>query len=95
MGAGTMLFGESTSPAEAHHLLSAAADMGIHFIDSAEMYPVPQHAETQGKSESILGDWLSIQRRYHSQACSTSPTSEHFHAVSVNPDNSYVSAGHL
>ena len=63
MSAGTMLFGESTSPAEAHHLLSAAADMGIDFIDSAEMYPVPQRAETQGKSESILGDWLKIQRR--------------------------------
>jgi aryl-alcohol dehydrogenase-like predicted oxidoreductase len=75
MGAGTMLFGESTSPAEAHHLLSAAADMGIQFIDSAEMYPVPQRAEMQGKSESILGDWLKVQRRYHSQAWSNPLTS--------------------
>ncbi len=58
-----MLFGESSSPAEAHHLLSVAADMGINFVDSAEMYPVPQRAETQGRSESILGDWLKKQRR--------------------------------
>ena len=58
-----MLFGESTSAAAADHLLSAAANMGINFFDSAEMYPVPQRAETQGQSEAILGAWLKSRRR--------------------------------
>ena len=61
--AGTMLFGESTSAAEAHTLLSLAADLGINFFDSAEMYPVPQRTETHGQSEAILGQWLKTQRR--------------------------------
>ena len=42
-----MLFGESTTPPEAHRLLSEAAEAGINFFDTAEMYPVPQRAETQ------------------------------------------------
>lgn len=29
----------------------------------AEMYPVPQRAETQGRSEEILGAWLAQRRR--------------------------------
>ena len=60
---GTMLFGESTSEAAAHQLLSAAAEAGINFFDSAEMYPVPQRAETQGRSEAILGAWMKSKRR--------------------------------
>lgn len=42
-----MLFGESTPPSEAERLLSQAAEAGIDFFDTAEMYPVPQRAETQ------------------------------------------------
>ena len=60
---GTMLFGESTSEAAAHQLLSAAAEAGINFLDSAEMYPVPQRAETQGRSEAMLGAWMKSKRR--------------------------------
>lgn len=42
-----MLFGESTPPDVAERLLSQAADAGAAFFDTAEMYPVPQAAETQ------------------------------------------------
>jgi aryl-alcohol dehydrogenase-like predicted oxidoreductase len=42
-----MLFGETTPPEEADRLLSAAAEAGVNCFDSAEMYPVPQRAETQ------------------------------------------------
>ena len=61
--AGTMLFGESTSPQEAAALLAQAAEAGVNFFDSAEMYPVPQRAGTQGASEAILGSWLRGRRR--------------------------------
>ena len=57
-----MLFGESTPEREAHRLLSAAAEVGVTAFDSAEMYPVPQRAETQGSSEAILGRWLRGRR---------------------------------
>ncbi|PRW60379.1 Aldo keto reductase [Chlorella sorokiniana] len=56
-----MLFGESTPPDVAERLLSQAAEAGATFFDTAEMYPVPQAAETQGRSEEILGAWLRKQ----------------------------------
>jgi aryl-alcohol dehydrogenase-like predicted oxidoreductase len=53
-----MLFGESTDEQTAYSLLNTAAEAGINFFDSAEMYPVPQSADTHGRSEIILGNWL-------------------------------------
>lgn len=46
-----MLFGESTSPELADRLLSQCAEAGVDFFDTAEMYPVPQRAETQASAD--------------------------------------------
>ncbi|EPS69064.1 hypothetical protein M569_05703, partial [Genlisea aurea] len=54
---GTMTFGEQNSLPESLHLLDQAYGYGINFFDTAEMYPVPQRAETQGRSEEYLGYW--------------------------------------
>lgn len=55
---GTMTFGEQNSEAEAHEQLDRAVAFGINFIDTAEMYPVPPKAETQGRTEAYIGSWL-------------------------------------
>lgn len=55
---GTMTYGEQNTPAEAFAQLDQAVAAGVNFIDTAEMYPVPARADTQGRSEQILGDWL-------------------------------------
>jgi len=55
---GTMTFGEQNSEAEAHAQLDRALAAGINFIDTAEMYPVPPRAETQGRTEAYIGSWL-------------------------------------
>ncbi|KGE76768.1 NADP(H)-dependent aldo-keto reductase [Halomonas sp. ND22Bw] len=55
---GTMTFGEQNSEAEAHEQLDRAVAFGVNFIDTAEMYPVPPRAETQGLTESYVGSWL-------------------------------------
>ncbi|MDR9439149.1 MAG: NADP(H)-dependent aldo-keto reductase [Halomonas sp.] len=55
---GTMTFGEQNSEAEAHEQLDRAVAFGIDFIDTAEMYPVPPRAETQGRTETYIGSWL-------------------------------------
>lgn len=60
---GTMTFGQQNTEDEAHQQLDLARSAGINFIDTAEMYPVPARAETQGRSESIIGSWLAHQRR--------------------------------
>ncbi len=60
---GTMTFGQQNSEAEAHQQLDRAVEAGINFIDTAEMYPVPPRAETQGRTESYIGSWLKDRRR--------------------------------
>ncbi|KAI5082277.1 hypothetical protein GOP47_0002020 [Adiantum capillus-veneris] len=55
---GTMTFGEQLNFEEASRQLNMAIEKGINFIDSAEMYPVPQNARSQGKSEQYVGRWL-------------------------------------
>ncbi|MGC2048349.1 MAG: NADP(H)-dependent aldo-keto reductase [Gallionella sp.] len=63
LGLGTMTFGEQNSERDAHAQLDLAVSRGVNFIDSAEMYPVPPRAETQGRTESYIGSWLKHQRR--------------------------------
>lgn len=60
---GTMTFGEQNSLSEAHEQLDHAVSRGINFIDTAEMYPVPGKAETQGRTEDFIGKWLKHQSR--------------------------------
>jgi len=56
---GSMTWGEQNTEAEGHAQLDHAITQGVNFIDAAEMYPVPPRAETQGRTESIIGTWLS------------------------------------
>ena len=56
---GTMTYGEQNSEKEAHEQLDYSIAHGINFIDTAEMYAIPPKEETQGKTEKIIGTWLS------------------------------------
>lgn len=60
---GTMTFGEQNTESEAHQQLDYAVVQGINFIDTAEMYPVPPRAETQGRTERYIGSWLKQRGR--------------------------------
>jgi aryl-alcohol dehydrogenase-like predicted oxidoreductase len=55
---GTMTWGQQNTESEAHSQLDYALERGINFVDTAEMYPVPGRAETQGSTERYLGTWL-------------------------------------
>ncbi|NNG83022.1 NADP(H)-dependent aldo-keto reductase [Acinetobacter sp. ANC 5378] len=56
---GTMTFGEQNTQADAFQQLEYALDQGLYFWDTAEMYPVPPKPETQGTTETILGNWIA------------------------------------
>ena len=56
---GTMTWGEQNSEAEAHEQLDYAMTQDINFIDTAELYPVHPLAETQGRTETYIGNWLT------------------------------------
>lgn len=56
---GTMTFGEQNTQSDAFEQLEYALDQGLFFWDTAEMYPVPPKPETQGATETILGNWVA------------------------------------
>ncbi|MDZ8187019.1 MAG: NADP(H)-dependent aldo-keto reductase [Nostoc sp. ChiSLP02] len=60
---GTMTYGQQNTVEQAHQQLDYAIAQGVNFIDTAEMYPVPPRAETQGKTEAYIGEWLKNQQR--------------------------------
>lgn len=56
---GSMTWGKQNTEAEAHEQLNyAIGDSGVNFIDTAEMYPVPTEADTQGLTDKYIGSWL-------------------------------------
>ena len=56
---GTMTYGEQNNEKQAHQQLDYSVAEGVNFIDTAEMYAIPPKEETQGKTEEIIGTWLS------------------------------------
>ncbi|WP_228853632.1 aldo/keto reductase [Aegicerativicinus sediminis] len=55
---GTMTWGKQNTEDEAHVQMDMAIDKGINFFDTAELYPVPAEAETQGRTSTYIGTWL-------------------------------------
>lgn len=56
---GTMTWGTQNNQEDANSQIELALSKGINFIDTAEMYAVPPSPDTYGKTETIIGNWLS------------------------------------
>ncbi len=56
---GSMTWGEQNTQDEAFAQMDYAIDQGVNFFDTAELYTIPPKAETYGKTEEIIGNWLS------------------------------------
>ena len=56
---GTMTWGEQNTEAEGHAQMDYALEQGINIFDAAELYPIPPKAETQGRTEEIIGSWFA------------------------------------
>jgi aryl-alcohol dehydrogenase-like predicted oxidoreductase len=74
VGLGTMTWGQQNTEAQAHEQLDYATAQGVNFIDTAEMYPVPPRAETQGRTEQYIGSWLAARRTRHRVVLATKVT---------------------
>lgn len=60
---GTMTFGKQCEKDQSFRILDKAADAGIDFFDTAEVYPVPATADTAGLTEQWLGEWMARRDR--------------------------------
>lgn len=59
---GTMNFGDCTDKKSAFEIMDRATDLGINFIDTADVYGGPQRPDIPlgyGISEEIVGEWLA------------------------------------
>jgi aryl-alcohol dehydrogenase-like predicted oxidoreductase len=59
---GTMTFGLQTEERVSHDILARAADAGVNFIDTADVYPLGGGEDIVGRTEEIVGRWLKGQR---------------------------------
>lgn len=59
---GTMTFGAQADEAASFAIMDRAADAGVNFIDTADVYPVPASDATSGRTEEIVGKWLKGRR---------------------------------
>lgn len=59
---GTMIFGSQLEEDAAFAVMDRAMELGIHFLDAADVYPVPPNPETTGRTEEIVGRWLRSRR---------------------------------
>ncbi|PWT75112.1 MAG: aldo/keto reductase [Proteobacteria bacterium] len=59
---GTMTFGLQCDEATSFKILDAAAEAGITFLDTADVYPLGGTIDTAGRTEEIIGKWLRGKR---------------------------------
>jgi aryl-alcohol dehydrogenase-like predicted oxidoreductase len=59
---GTMTWGQQNTQADAHQQMDYAFGEGVNFFDTAELYPIPPQATTQGRTEEIIGSWLAARK---------------------------------
>ncbi len=59
---GTMTFGNQCDEPTSRAILDAAAEGGITFLDTADVYPLGGTTATVGRTEEILGRWLAGRR---------------------------------
>lgn len=59
---GTMTFGLQCDEETSRRILDKAADAGVTFLDTADVYPLGGGLEAVGRTEEILGRWLAGHR---------------------------------
>ncbi|NPT43896.1 aldo/keto reductase [Paraburkholderia sp. 1N] len=59
---GTGTFGKQTDEAESIRVFDKAADAGVNFIDTADVYPGGADLPEVGRAEEITGRWLKGKR---------------------------------
>ncbi|WP_407900635.1 aldo/keto reductase, partial [Scytonema sp. NUACC26] len=61
---GTMTFGLQSDEETSRVILDTAADAGINFLDTADVYPLGGGIDTVGRTEEIIGRWLKGKREH-------------------------------
>ena len=91
---GTMNFGDMTDESTSFHIMDAAMDSGINFIDTADVYGGPQSPDMDqgyGISEEIVGKWLAQCGRRDQVVLATKV----YQPMGLGPNDRRLSAYHI
>ena len=86
---GTMTFGYQCDEDTSFAIMNKAADRGVTFLDTADVYPVPPSPDTAGRTEEIVGAWLTGQRDRYVLATKCRMR------VGTGPNDEGLSRGHI
>src|SRR5438270_2902349 len=56
---GTMTFAGQCDEATSFRIMDVAAERGVTFFDTADVYPIPPDIATAGRTEEVVGRWLA------------------------------------
>uniref|UniRef100_A0A2A4Z1H7 Protein tas n=1 Tax=OCS116 cluster bacterium TaxID=2030921 RepID=A0A2A4Z1H7_9PROT len=56
---GTMTWGQQNTQAEGFEQMDYALERGVNFFDTAELYSIPPKPDTQGSTETIIGNYFA------------------------------------
>src|SRR4051812_9537389 len=59
---GTMAFGTQADEATSRSIIDRAFELGVTFLDTADAYPLAGDATTAGRTEEIIGRWMTGRR---------------------------------
>jgi aryl-alcohol dehydrogenase-like predicted oxidoreductase len=89
---GTMTFAGQCDEATSHRILDGAAERGVTFLDTADVYPIPPDVKTAGRSEEVIGRWLAAAPgRRHQFVVATKCRAR----VGVGPNDQGLSRRHI
>ncbi len=57
---GSMTFGSFCNEKQSFEILDRAYELGVNFVDTAELYPSPPSKKTAFSTEQIIGKWLNL-----------------------------------
>lgn len=60
---GTMTFAGQSDAEAGLKIMDVAAERGVTFIDTADVYPIPPDPDTAGRTEEVVGRWLAESKR--------------------------------
>ncbi|MEH2300054.1 MAG: aldo/keto reductase [Nostoc sp.] len=94
LGLGTMNFGELTDETTSFKILDEALEVGINYMDTADVYGGPQSPDMEkgyGISEEIIGRWLSQGGRRERSVLATKV----YQPMGNGPNDRHLSAYHI
>jgi 1-deoxyxylulose-5-phosphate synthase len=88
---GTMTFGNQADEATSHAILDTAIKHGVTFIDTADVYPLGGDLTSVGRTEEIIGTWITARGNRHDVVLATKCRG----AMGVGPNNEGLSRRHI